>query len=68
MAKLSWQPWHKVVTLRNDLRSGELPLHLFAADIYEVLGGEPVFGLLGIEVIPPPISRRPSHFKRAIRL
>src|SRR5215471_17215522 len=37
MAKLPWKPWHKVVTLRDDLKSGELPLHMFAADLYEVL-------------------------------
>src|SRR3989304_1439247 len=37
MAKLPWKCWHEVVKLREDLRSGELPLHLFAADLYEVL-------------------------------
>ncbi|MBI2841722.1 MAG: ATP-binding protein [Acidobacteria bacterium] len=37
MAKLPWTPWHKVVELRADLKSGELPLHIFAADLYEVL-------------------------------
>jgi len=37
MAKLNWKPWHEVVTLRDDLKSGELPLHMFAADLYEVL-------------------------------
>ncbi|GFH63128.1 MAG: hypothetical protein ZNDK_0899 [Candidatus Desulfovibrio kirbyi] len=30
----NWKPWHKVVDLRPDLRSGELALHLFAADLY----------------------------------
>jgi hypothetical protein len=39
MAKLPWTPWHEVVALRDDLRSGELALHLFAADHYEVLMG-----------------------------
>ena len=29
-------PWHQVVTLREDLLSGELALNLFAADLYEV--------------------------------
>lgn len=46
MAKLSWKPWHEVVTLREDVRSGELPLHLFAADLYEVImqrGRRPVY-------------------------
>src|SRR6266540_3924457 len=37
MAKLPWKPWHEVVKLRDDLRSGELPLHMFAADLYEVV-------------------------------
>jgi len=37
MAKLAWKPWHKVVELRKDLRSAELPLHMFAADLYDVM-------------------------------
>ena len=37
MAKLPWKPWHEVVKLREDLRSGELSLHMFAADLYEVM-------------------------------
>ena len=46
MAKLAWKPWHEVVKLRDDLRSGDLPLHLFAADLYEVMmqrGKRPVY-------------------------
>lgn len=46
MAKLPWKPWHEVVRLRDDLRSGELALHMFAADLYEVLmqsGKRPVY-------------------------
>lgn len=46
MAKLSWKPWHEVVKLRDDLKSGELPLHLFAADLYEVMmqnGKRPIY-------------------------
>ena len=46
MPKLPWTPWHEVVRLREDLRSGELPLHMFAADLYEVLmqsGKRPVY-------------------------
>ena len=39
MAKLPWKPWHEVVRLRDDLKSGELPLHMFAADLYEVMMG-----------------------------
>ena len=26
MAKLAWTPWHKVVQLREDVKSGELSL------------------------------------------
>jgi len=46
MTKLHWKCWHEVVKLREDLRSGELPLHMFAADLYEVLmqsGKQPVY-------------------------
>lgn len=46
MAKLPWTPWHEVVKLRDDLRTGELPLHMFAADLYEVTmqsGKRPVY-------------------------
>lgn len=46
MAKLPWQAWHEVVKLRDDLKSGELPLHMFAADLYEVMmqsGKRPVY-------------------------
>ncbi len=46
MPKLPWTPWQEVVRLREDLRSGELPLHMFAADLYEVLmqsGKRPVY-------------------------
>ena len=37
MSKLPWTPWHKVVTLREDLKSGELSLSMFAADLYDVV-------------------------------
>ena len=37
MAKPAWTPWHKVVTLRDDVRTGELSLATFAADLYQVL-------------------------------
>lgn len=46
MAKLPWKAWHEVVKLRDDLRSGELPLHMFAADLYEVMmqkGKRPIY-------------------------
>ncbi len=46
MAKPAWKPWHEVVALRDDLKSGELPLHMFAADLYEVMmqgGKRPVY-------------------------
>jgi hypothetical protein len=45
MPKISWTPWHKVVTLRDDLRTGELSLNIFAADLYDVAMGraKPVY-------------------------
>ena len=30
-------PWHEVVQLRSDLKTGELSLSLFAADLYDVV-------------------------------
>ncbi len=39
MSKLPWEPWHKVVKLRDDLRSGELTMAAFAADLYAVAAG-----------------------------
>ena len=36
MSTLPWTPWHKVVQLRDDLKSGELSLAAFAADLYDV--------------------------------
>lgn len=46
MAKLPWSRWHEVVKLRDDLKSGDLPLHMFAADLYEVTmqnGKRPIY-------------------------
>ena len=46
MAKLPWTPWHKVVKLRDDLRTGKLSMNMFAADLYEVMmqnGKRPVY-------------------------
>lgn len=37
MSKLAWKPWHEVVQLRPDLRSGTLSLSQFAADLYDVM-------------------------------
>jgi hypothetical protein len=45
MARTPWTPWHKAVTLREDVRSGELSLAIFAADLYHVIMGraKPVY-------------------------
>lgn len=40
MAKQEWKPWHEVVKLRDDVRTGELSLATFAADLYQVMMGE----------------------------
>src|SRR5881275_251416 len=44
-------PWHEVVQLRDDLRTGELSLSLFAADLYDVVMGT-----------ARPVYQDPSHF------
>jgi hypothetical protein len=36
MKKLPWKAWHEVVKIREELRSGELSLSIFAADLYDV--------------------------------
>ena len=44
--KPAWKPWHEVVALRDDLRTGELSLAVFAADLYDVVtqkGRRPVY-------------------------
>ncbi len=44
--KLSWTPWHEVVTLREDVRTGALSLADFAADLHDVAmqkGARPVY-------------------------
>ena len=35
--KPSWRPWHEVVQLRDDVKTGELSLAVFAADLYDVV-------------------------------
>ncbi len=40
MAKPVWKPWHEVVKLRDDVRTGELSLATFAADLYQVMMGD----------------------------
>jgi len=39
MVRHAVTPWHQVVRLRDDLRTGELSLSLFAADLYDVVMG-----------------------------
>ena len=44
--KLPWTPWHRVVKLREDVRSGELSLADFAADLHDVMmqrGARPIY-------------------------
>lgn len=40
MARQTQTPWHHVVALRDDLRSGDLALAAFAADLYDVATGK----------------------------
>lgn len=51
MSKLPWSPWHKVVQLRDDVRSGELSLAVFAADLYDVVMEK-----------AKPVYQRPDQF------
>ena len=40
------KPWHEVVSLRGDLKTDELSLAIFAADLYDVVmqrGQRPVY-------------------------
>src|SRR6266567_1834999 len=39
MSKLTWKPWHEVVSLRDELKTDELSLSTFAADLYDVVMG-----------------------------
>jgi hypothetical protein len=46
MAKNPWKSWHEVVEVRADLKSGELPMSSFAADLYDVMmrrGKRPIY-------------------------
>ena len=40
MSNLPWTPWHKALRLRDAVRSGELSLAIFAADLYDVIMGK----------------------------
>jgi hypothetical protein len=39
MSQRPWKAWHEVVRIRDDLRTGELSLAVFAADIHDVVMG-----------------------------
>ncbi len=47
----TWKPWHQIVQLRDDLKSGELSLAIFAADLYDVIMGK-----------AKPIYQHPTEF------
>jgi len=51
VSKLAWKPWHQVVALRDDLKSGELSLAVFAADLYDVVMGK-----------ARPVYQKPGEF------
>ncbi|MCI0541153.1 MAG: hypothetical protein L0Z50_38615, partial [Verrucomicrobiales bacterium] len=43
---LKWKPWHEVVQLRDELKTGELSMSMFAADLDEVIlkkGKRPIY-------------------------
>ena len=47
-----WKPWHEVVQLRSELKSGELSMSMFAADLDEVI----------LKKGKRPIYEDPAHF------
>lgn len=51
MAKPAWKPWHEVVKLREDVRTGELSLATFAADLHQVMMGQ-----------AKPVYQEPTEF------
>ncbi len=51
MNKLAWTPWHQIVKLRDDIKSGELSMATFAADLYDVVMGQ-----------AKPVYQMPSEF------
>jgi len=51
MAKSAWTPWHSVVKIRPDVKSGELSLNIFAADLYDVAMG-----------VAKPVYQEPKEF------
>lgn len=51
MNKPPWKPWREALALREDVRSGELSLNIFAADLYDVVMGT-----------GPAVYRDPSEF------
>jgi hypothetical protein len=59
MAKTPWKPWHEVVALRDDLKSGELPLHM-PVGLYEVMTQ------IGISQEQPPESVPPSRVSASL--
>ena len=63
MSKFAWTPWHQVIQLRDDIKSGELSMATFAADLYDVVMGraKPVyqipaefFGAAHVSHVQPP--------------
>src|SRR5437667_8861632 len=51
MSKLACTPLHKVIQLRDDIRSSELSMAIFAADLYDVVMGR-----------AKPVYQEPSEF------
>ncbi len=55
MESLPWTPWQHVVALRDDLRTGELSLPSFIADLYtenmRCYKGQPPFCIYAQSVV-----------------
>ncbi len=54
------QTWHGVVKLREDVKSGEPTLAMFAADLYDVKLQQPQN--VPVPVTPPPVVSKPGIF------
>ena len=64
MAKLPWKPWHEVVELRDELKTDELTMSMFATDLDEVITIGELFNHLGKVVEPRTQGRQTPLLSR----
>ena len=63
-----WKPWHEVVLLRDELKTGELSMSMFAADLDEVIlvGGQTRMPLVR-DFVRAIFQREPEKHHRECR-